>query len=340
MNGLERLRERAEQGPLTREEAKELVLLLISGDVEKEDIKKLLLTLNERPFAEETLTGFAQGMIERAETVSISRTPLIDTCGTGGDGLSTFNISTAAAFAAAGAGVAVAKHGNRSVSSKSGSADVLEALGVSVDSGADAVKADIERTGFGFLFAPIFHPATKNVGPARRELGVRSVFNLLGPLVNPARVTRQVVGIYDGSLLEIYARVLLSLGARRVLVIRGEDGMDEFSLSAPTRVCFADAQSGIHMETVTPEDAGLTPCAPEELKGGDARENAELMRRVLSGEEGPLLDAVLFNAGAALIAAGLCENYKDGVAAARDSVASGKAMKVLTALSNDRGERR
>jgi anthranilate phosphoribosyltransferase len=337
MNDITRWTEIAATTSLSRVQAKELMTLLISGDVAKEEIKTLLLALNKRPHEEDTIGGFAEGMLERATLVPIDRTPLIDTCGTGGDGLSTFNISTASAFVAAGAGVAVAKHGNRSVSSKSGSADVLEALGLKVDGNAEYVKSRIEKTGFGFFFAPVFHPAMKNVGPARRELGVRTVFNLLGPIANPARVDRQVVGIYDGALLETYARVLLSLGAKRILVVRGEDGMDEFSLTAPTRVCMADSEHGLKMETVTPEDVGLTRCSSEDLRGGDAKENARLMLDVLGGKEGPMLDATLFNAGAALVAAGVCADYKEGIAAARETVASGKALKVLNLLQESKG---
>ncbi|MFH2202657.1 MAG: anthranilate phosphoribosyltransferase [Elusimicrobiota bacterium] len=325
-------------GTLDRAEARALMERLTSGAEEKEAIKSLLLALNTRTRTVDELAGLAEGMRARAVPLKITREPLIDTCGTGGDGLQTFNISTAAALVAAGAGAAVAKHGNRSVSSKSGSADVLESLGVRIDAPPGEARRSIEETGFGFLFAPVFHPAMRHVAPARRELGVRTVFNLLGPLCNPARVRRQVVGLYDADLLETYARVLLRLGAQRVLVVHGEDGMDEMSLAAPTRVCFADASDGLRLETVTPEDAGLTRCAAEDLRGGDAAENARLMEGVLEGRPGPLLEATLYNAGAALTAAGMSRSIKEGTAAARDSVRAGKARDVLDALRARAGD--
>jgi len=333
MSGLNDYTERLKSGgSLGHIEARSLMDILVSGDADTNAIKELLLALNTKTRSVEEISGFAEGMREAGIRVAIRREPVVDTCGTGGDGLQTFNISTTAAFVTAGAGVAVAKHGNRSVSSKCGSADVLEALGVAIDATPFEVRASIEEVGFGFFFAPKFHPAMKHVGAARRELGVRTVFNLLGPLGNPARVRRQVVGIYDGALLETYARVLLRLGAERVLVVRGEDGMDEFSLSAPTRVCHVDADRGIWQETVEPEDAGLKSCAPMDLAGGDAVHNARLLEEILGGAPGPRLDATLYNAAGALIAAGVAKNYKEGVALARISVSSGKARGVLDDL--------
>ncbi len=333
MSGLKDYTERLKSGEsLDGEEARNLMDILVSGEADTTAIKELLLALNTKTRSVSEIAGFAEGMREAGINVGIRRDPVVDTCGTGGDGLATFNISTTAAFVTAGAGVAVAKHGNRSVSSKCGSADVLEALGVAIDAPPEEVRASIEETGFGFFFAPKFHPAMKHVGAARRELGVRTVFNLLGPLCNPARVRRQVVGIYDGALLETYARVLLRLGAERVLVVRGEDGMDEFSLSAPTRVCHVDADRGIWQETVEPEDAGLKSCAPMDLAGGDAVLNARLLEEILGGAPGPRLDATLYNAAGALIAAGAAEDYKAGVALARESVFSGKARAVLEEL--------
>lgn len=333
MNTLADITQRLSQGgTLSREEARSLMDLLVSGESETDSIIELLRALNTQTRTVEEMTGLAEGMRSKAVTVRVDRIPLIDTCGTGGDGLQTFNISTASAFVVAGAGVAVAKHGNRSVSSKSGSTDVLEKLGVPVDLPPDSVRDSIEKNGFGFFFAPHFHPALKTIGQARRAFGKRTVFNLLGPMGNPALVRRQIVGIFDGSLLETYARVLLRLGAEHVLVVRGEDGMDEFSLSAPTRVCRADAHTGVRFETVNPEDVGLQSCPPEALRGGDAAENARLMKKVLAGEPGPLLDATLYNAGAGLVAAGAVSNYKEGVRAARGAVASGKAQAVLEAI--------
>lgn len=309
--------------------ARNLVQRLVSGEEDDGGIKTLLLALNEKGFGEDELVGFAEGLIERAVAVDVKRRPLVDTCGTGGDGLESFNISTAAAFVTAGAGVAVAKHGNRSVSSQSGSADVIEALGVCIDPATDRVEESIEDIGFGFLFAPCFHPAMKHVASARRELGVRTIFNLIGPLVNPARVRRQVVGIYDPGLLETYARVLLRLGARRVMVVCGEDGMDELSLAAPTRICHGSEVSALELETIRPEDTGLDPCDPRGLIGGDATDNARTLERVLGGRPGPSLDVTLLNSAASLVVAEVVDTLRDGVEMARNSVTSGQAQSVL-----------
>ncbi|MFH1723369.1 MAG: anthranilate phosphoribosyltransferase [Elusimicrobiota bacterium] len=319
-------------GALGRAGAREAMDVLISGEASEEDIESFLLALNERPCGPEELAGFAEGMRAKAVTVRVERSPLVDTCGTGGDGLHTFNFSTAAALVTAGAGVAVAKHGNRAVSSRSGSADVLEALGVAVDAGPDEVRRSIEEAGFGFFFAPRYHPAMRHVAPVRKRLGVRTVFNLLGPLANPALVTRQVVGIYDAGLLETYARVLSHLGARRAMVVRGEDGMDEMSLTGRTFVCHVEAGKDVRTEELTPEDVGLARTDLEALKGGDAAANARALEGVLEGRGGPLLDGTLFNAGAAIVAAGRAGSVKEGVRVARESVASGRARGVLERL--------
>lgn len=323
-------------GTLDRAGAREAMFHLVSEATPDADITAFLNALRGRAPHEEELVGFATALREKAVRVPTKRTPLVDTCGTGGDGLHTFNLSTAAAFAAAGAGAAVAKHGNRSVSSRSGSADVLEALGAPIDVGPEAAARALETTGFAFLMAPRYHPAMKRVGPVRKSMGVRTVFNLLGPMVNPALVTRQVVGIYDPSLLETYAKVLLALGAERVMVVHSEDGMDELSLAVRTRVCHGSAK-GLSLEWVSPEDAGVTRSPLETLKGGDARENAAMMERVLSGEKGPLADGTALNAGAALVVAGLAGDLKEGVALARKSLGSGAAKNVLERL---RGEKK
>lgn len=302
---------------------------LVSGAADAAQMSAFLLAIEARGVQPAELTGFALSLRAHAVTVSVARRPLIDTCGTGGDGLHTFNISTAAAFVAAGAGAAVAKHGNRSVSSKCGSADVLEALGVPVEAEAEAVRAALEETGFGFFFAPKFHPAVGHVSAVRKALGVRTVFNLLGPMVNPALVPRQVVGIYSEALLETYAAVLLELGLERALVVRGEDGMDELSLSGRTVVCHVEKGRPIGRTFLTPEDAGLKRADIETLRGGDAAVNARLLLQVLEGRPGPRLDATLYNAGAAVWIAGLAPDLRGGVEAARQSVASGRARGVL-----------
>lgn len=309
--------------------------VVMTGGADPETVKALLLALNERGQDADEIAGFVEGMRAKAKMVSIKRDALIDTCGTGGDGLHTVNISTTAAFIAAGAGAAVAKHGNRSVSSKCGSADVLEELSVPVDlSPEDAVRS-VEETGFAFFFAPHYHPAMKHVGAIRKSLGVRTVFNLLGPLANPACVKRQIVGMYDGSLLDVYANTLERLGAERSMVVRGEDGMDELSLCGTTHVRLVEAGKGIVSLELTPEDVGLSPAPIEALKGGDAKENAVALIRALEGKPGAPLDAVLYNAGAAIFVAGLADSVKEGVVRARETVASGAALAVLKRVAGD-----
>ncbi|NOZ01833.1 MAG: anthranilate phosphoribosyltransferase [Deltaproteobacteria bacterium] len=323
-------------GPIGREGARDLLGLLVSGEEDTAVIKNLLLALNERGFGGDEVLGFAEGLMERAVTVDIERSPVIDTCGTGGDGLGTFNISTAAALITAGAGIAVAKHGNRSVSSRSGSADVLEALGVDIDPGPEGAKQSVEEVGFGFFFAPRFHPAMKHVAKARRELGVRTIFNVLGPLVNPAHVRRQVVGVYDDGLIETCARALLDMGSEKVMVVRGLDGMDELSPAAPTLVCHGEAGKGLSRETIRPEDAGIARCDPRDLSGGDAGENARTIEETLAGRGGPALEAALLNSGASLVVAGRAETLAQGVTLARKSVDTGSAAGILDALRSRR----
>ena len=316
-------------GRLGRARAGEAMAAMVSGSAAESSVKALLLALNARGHDADEIAGFAEGMRRAALAVSVRRRPLIDTCGTGGDGLHTVNISTTAAFIAAGAGAAVAKHGNRSVSSRCGSADVLEALGVPVGlSPADAARS-VEETGFAFFFAPVFHPAMKHVGPIRRALGVRTVFNLLGPLANPAGVKRQVIGVYDESLLEIYAETVARLGAERALIVRGEDGMDELSLSGRTFAVRVEGGRALGREELVPEDVGLRRRPAEELRGGDAAFNARALEAVLRNEPGAALDAALYNAGAALWAAGLASDIREGVLASRESVSSGRALGVL-----------
>ncbi len=320
------------RGTLGREGARAAMDRLVSGEVSEIQAAALLGALEARGVDEDELVGFAESLREHAIGIEIGRGPLVDTCGTGGDRLGTFNFSTAAALVAAGAGAAVAKHGNRAVSSRSGSADVLEALGVAADAPPETVRRAVEETGFGFLFAPRFHPAMRHVAPVRRALGVRTVFNLLGPLANPANVTRQVVGVPDVDLVPVFARVLLALGAERAMVVHGEDGMDELSPAAPTCVAHVHAGRGISAETVTPEDAGLARSVPGALLGGDAAHNARLLEGVLEGEDGPLADGTVLNAAAALVVAGRASTIRDGVAQARESIRSGRALGVLGKL--------
>jgi anthranilate phosphoribosyltransferase len=263
------------------------------------------------------------------------RTPpgrvVLDTCGTGGDGAGTFNLSTAAALVVAGAGVTVAKHGNRSVSSRSGSADVLAACGVRVDAPVEVVERCLAEIGIGFLYAPALHGAMRHVAPVRREVGVRSIFNLLGPLANPARTPRQLLGVYSPDLVPVVAQTLVRLGSERALVVHGLDGLDEVSPCGPTRAAWVEAGQ-VHEVVLEPEDGGLRPVAREALRGGEPAENARLLHSLLAGTAGPLRDAVLLNAGAALWVADAVQTLADGVLLAAESVDSGAARSRLEQL--------
>jgi anthranilate phosphoribosyltransferase len=256
---------------------------------------------------------------------------VVDTCGTGGDGAGTFNISTVAAFVVAGAGMAVAKHGNRSVSSNCGSADVLEALGVNLELPPEAIAACIDEIGIGFLYAPRLHPAMKHAIGPRREMGVRTVFNVLGPLTNPAGAQVQVLGVYDGALTEMMAQVLGSLGSRAAFVVHGADGLDEFSTTGPNRFARLEDDQ-VHTFTSDPLDLGLPRATLSDLKGGDAKENAVIARAVLDGEPGPRRDVVLLNAAAALAAGGLAADLAEGLSVAAQSIDSGAARDRLDGL--------
>jgi anthranilate phosphoribosyltransferase len=281
------------------------------------------------------LAGLAHVMREQAVHVPLpSHIHAVDTCGTGGDSAGTFNVSTAAGLLVAALGLPVAKHGNRAATSRCGSADVLEALGVKLELGPEQVAACVERVGFGFMFAPSYHPAMRHVGPTRREIGIRTVFNILGPLTNPAGVRYQVLGVADPKLLRLMGDVLLRLGCERALIVHGEDGVDELSLSAPTRVCEVRGQTGELSEyTVSPEDVGLTAHPREEMLGGDAQRNATLMREVLGGQQsGGVADMVALNAGAALYVTGRASDLRDGVRQASAALRTAKAVTTLESL--------
>ena len=275
----------------------------------------------------EEIAGMALVMRDKAVPVEIEG-PLLDTCGTGGDGKGTFNVSTAAAFVCAGAGVRVAKHGNRAMSSDCGSADVLEALGADIDLEPEQVKECVERTGVGFMFAPSFHPAMKfAVGP-RREIGIRTVFNILGPLTNPAGATSQVLGVADGSLGKTMAQVLARLGCHHALVVHGQDDLDEVSIEAPTVVWDVQAKK-VRLDTVSPPQVGLDWGKLEDVRGGTPEENAAILRRVLSGEKGPVRDFVLLNAAAGLVASDAASNWKEAAQIAARVIDSGAALEKL-----------
>src|SRR6266851_10352283 len=320
---------------LSRSEANAAMEELLSGRVSDSQIVALLAALRTKGETVEELVGFATAMRHHAQPIfDSSRAPqgmLVDTCGTGGDAQGTFNISSAAAFVVAGAGVRVAKHGNRSFSSRCGSADVFEALGVNLDTPPQRIGAAIEQVGIGFLFAPAVHTAMRHATAARRQLGGRTVFNLLGPLTNPAGATVQVLGVSAVALTALLAQALAELGVERAFVVHGADGLDEVSISAETYV--SEVREGaVRSYKVTPEDFGVPRAPLEALLGGDAAENARIIRGILDGEPGPRRDIVLANAAAALVAAGLAGDFRDGARLAAQSIDSGAARAKLDAL--------
>ena len=308
---------------------------IMTGAATPAQVGSFLTALRIKGETVEEVSGLARVMRDQALHVSLSeRMQAVDTCGTGGDASGTFNVSTAAGLVVAGLGQPVAKHGNRAASSRCGSADVLEALGVRLELGPEQVAACIEEVGFGFMFAPAYHPAMRYVGPVRREIGIRTVFNILGPLTNPASVKYQVLGVADARLLPLMGEVLLRLGCRRALVVHGEDGLDELSISAPTLVCEVDGIAGeLHTYSIIPADLGLAEHSHESVLGGSAEENALAMRKLLGGEQSAgLTDMVALNAGAALYVTGRVPNLHQGVEMARHHVLSGKALQTLDAL--------
>jgi len=314
---------------LSRTEATDLMGFVMDGHATEAQIGALLGALRTKGEAIEELAGFAQALRNRAISVRPQRTHLLDTCGTGGDSSGSFNISTASAFVAAAAGIGVAKHGNRAVSGNCGSADVLEALGARIDISEDRIAECIDTVGFGFMFAPQHHPAVKRVSGPRKELGIRTVFNLLGPLANPANVTYQVVGVFDDSVAPKVAEVLGILGCERAMVVHGFDGVDEISTVGPTHISILQ-HGRVSTETRIPAEFNLVPTTLNTLSGGGGPdEHAAVLRRVLEGERGPRRDAVQVNAAAALIVAGLADTWRDGIALASSLITSGKAMKVL-----------
>jgi anthranilate phosphoribosyltransferase len=317
---------------LTRERAAEVMARIMAGEVSEIQIAGLLIALRTKGETVDELAGLATTMRKLATPVAVTvdRSELLDTAGTGG-GRRTFNVSTTAALIAAGAGCTVAKHGNRSATGLSGSADLLEALGARIDLGPAQVSRCIEQVGFGFMFAPAHHQATRYVIPVRRDLAVRTIFNFLGPLTNPAGAERQLIGVSDARYLETMARALGRLGTRRALVVSSEDGLDELSISAPTTVWEVDGEEA-RMETVTPESVGLGRSPAESIPGGDPAENAAIARAVLGGEHGPgdpARDLSVLNAGAAIYAAGRASTIADGVDLAQRAIDSGNAAAAL-----------
>ncbi|MBS1850836.1 MAG: anthranilate phosphoribosyltransferase [Acidobacteria bacterium] len=328
---------------LSREEARMVMTEVLTGQCTDAQIAALLVALHMKGETVEEIVGFAEAIRAAAAALALpeesavdvsdtERDALVDTCGTGGDASGTFNISTATAFVVAGAGVRVAKHGNRSVTSKCGSADVMEALGVNINLLPERTAVCLQETGIAFLFAPAIHSAAKFVQPARRELKLRTVFNLLGPLTNPARASAQVVGVYSVDLVEKLAEALSMLGLHRALVVHGMDGLDEITISGPTRI--AEVREGaVRSYEVTPEEFGLQRAPMEAIAGGDARANADIIRRVLSGEKSARRDVVLLNAAAGLVAAGKAHHLTEALPLAVQSIDSGAAAAKLEKLA-------
>jgi anthranilate phosphoribosyltransferase len=338
----EAVRALIERRDLTRIEAAAAMEAIMSGAATNAQIAAFLTALRMKGETVEELIGFAQVMRQKAVRVQsrgeavaaltgTDREMLIDTCGTGGDAAGTFNVSTATAFVVAGAGLKVAKHGNRSVSSLCGSADVVETLGINLELTPPKVARCIDEVGIGFLYAPLLHTAMKHVMAARREMGIRTVFNMLGPLTNPAGANAQVIGVYSAALTEPLARVLAELGTVRAFVVHGADGLDEISNTGESRL--SEVREGVvRTFTLRPEDFGLPPAGIGDLQGGDRQQNAQIIQSLLEGELGPKRDIVLMNASAALVAGGRARDFKEGVELAAGSIDDGAARAKLQAL--------
>lgn len=316
---------------LEADSAESIMSEIISGQIRPEQVGAFLATLHFRPPTSRMLAGFARAF--RKHTVSVPLNPeiandVVDVCGTGGDGLQSFNVSTAVAFVTAASGQPVAKHGNRAVSSRCGSFDVLEALGVPFADTPEEATQSLRRHRLAFMYAPSFHPALRELTPVRRALGFRTVFNVLGPLLNPAGVRRQLVGVYSPDLVEPVAETLGELGAIEAMVVHGADGADELSISAPTKI--AHLRDGrVQIRTVAPENFGLNRAVPESIAGADPMQNARILANVLSGEPGPRRDMVILNAAAALVVGGRAHDLQEGVKIARTTLESGKARALL-----------
>ena len=331
MNIQEAIAKVIEGADLSRGEMTDVMNQIMSGEATDAQIGAFLIALRVKGECVDEIAGAASVMREKATPIATKHDVIVDTCGTGGDHSGTFNISTTAAFVAAGAGLCVAKHGNRAATSQSGSADVLSALGVNIEASPETVSRCLDDVGIGFLFAISLHGAMKYAIGPRREIGARTIFNALGPLSNPAGATRQVVGVYSAALTETLAGVLGTLGSERAFVVHGSDGLDEMTLTGPTRV--SELKNGsVSTYDVSPGDFGLMQAPADALKGGDADYNAEITRSILNGEEGPRRDIVLLNAAAALVAGDKARDLNEGVQAAAEVIDSGKALEKLEGL--------
>lgn len=350
IDGIKRV---VEGNHLNRSEAESVMNEIMSGKATDAQIASFLTALRMKCETVDELIGFARVIREKASPVrprsgvaasfsGTDREMLVDTCGTGGDATGTFNISTATAFVVAGAGVRVAKHGNRSVSSLCGSADVVEALGIRLDLPPEAVAQCIDEAGIGFLYAPLLHEAMRFVVLARREMKIRTVFNLLGPICNPARATAQVLGVYNEDLTEIMAQVLCELGTERAFVVHGSDGLDEITITGESKI--SEVRNGeVLTYHVTPEDFGIARAPISAIQGGDAKRNAEIIHEILSDQGGTRRDIVLLNAAAGLVAGGKASGLREGIQLARESISSGKALTCLNkliAMSREAGVRK
>jgi anthranilate phosphoribosyltransferase len=316
---------------LGRERAREVMSEIMRGEATQAQIGGFLVALRLKGETADEIAGCAEAMREHVLPVRPERDDLVDTAGTGGDGASTINISTAAAIVAAAAGAGVAKHGNRAVSSASGSADVLEALGFSLEQPPERIAASIDELGFGFMFAPTHHPAMQYAAPVRRELATRTVFNVLGPLTNPAGARAQVIGVYAKPLVRTIAEVLAQLGARRAFVVHGAHGIDELSPAGPNDVCEV-VDGEVRDRVIDPAELGIPRCEPDALRGGSPQENAAAIRSILSGAEGAGKDAILLNAAGAVAAAGHADDLREGLELAREAIDSGAAAARLDDL--------
>jgi anthranilate phosphoribosyltransferase len=317
---------------LTEAEAGQAMQELMEGKATDAQIAAFLVALRMKGETAPELIGFARAMRDKAEPFWDGETfPVLDIVGTGGDGAGTFNISTAAAFVTAGAGLRVAKHGNRAASSRCGSADVLEALGVNIQLPLDKLRIAVKDIGMGFLFAPRFHSSMKHVMPARAQLKMRTVFNILGPLANPARAESQVVGVFSPGILELMAAALRGLGVRHAFVAHGADGVDEISIAGPTSIVEM-RQGEMHSYTISPEDFGAAPATAASIRGGDAASNAAIVESILRGESGPRRDVVLMNSAAGIVSGGAANSLKEGYRMAANAIDSGTAHRKLREL--------
>ena len=309
----------------------QMITDIFSGEITDAQIGAFMAALATKGETFEELAGAARAMRKKALRIQTSAPTVIDTCGTGGDGLKTFNISTTTAFVVAGSGVTVAKHGNRSISSQCGSADLLEALGVKIDTDPEVVEEAVNEIGIGFLFAPVYHGAMKYAGKARMEVGIRSIFNMLGPLTNPAAANCQLLGVFAPELTEMFANALRLLGTKRAFVVHGHDGLDEISVCAPTRV--SELRDGlINTYDINSEQYVGKLAEPGDLVGGNPSENAEITKKILNGEKGPKRDVVVLNSAAALVAASVAGDIKEGIGRAEESLDSGAAVKKMAEL--------